>query len=110
MNKKTNKKQKKHTDMKILTITLALLISGLAAQASSFNLLTFTDANGNELHMPVHCEEAEVELPIRVAQERTSPNAGTNPLIIDVFSLAHPEPDADDIDIDLEKIFRELKK
>lgn len=96
--------------MKTLTITLALLISGLAAQASSFNMLTFTDAKGNELHMPVHFEEAEFELPIRVAQERTTSQAMTSPLNIDVFNLAHPEPDADDVDIDLEKIFRELKK
>lgn len=100
--------------MKAQNIIIAVILTITTATVSFANapcrMLTFKDAMGREMFMPVKEDVAPEALPVEVAAEFRKARNEAVSQIFDLSSMTKPEQDVQDVDIDLDAVFKSLKK
>jgi len=100
-----------HKEMKTKQIIAAalLIFAATFAQANAPRTLTFKDTFGRSFSMPMKAEQAIDPAPAagefnfqQALQKETNE-------VFDISSLRKPEPDANDIPFDLNKIYQQIK-
>lgn len=91
----------------IITATILFLGVGLASASSNMATLTFYDAHGRTMTMPV-MEEVEEPVPFEISTGFHRTNSGRALQVIDISDLSKPEKE-EALPFDLEKVLRSDK-
>ena len=97
---------KTRTIIATLLLTISVTVSGYASGPK--RVLTFQDALGRKLSMPVKVEEAQDTLPFDACREFHAARSVDVNRSIDISGMSKPEKDADDISIDLEAVYHAI--
>ncbi len=95
--------------IQLLAAALLIFAATFAQASAPKRTLTMKDAFGRTFTMPVKAEEAIDPAPASGGFNIQQALQQETPGVIDVSSLRKPEPDADDIPFDLNKIYQQVK-